>query len=60
MEIWVLCGQALALAKLIHEDPSVQDRDMILMKAHMKLADTYMEMVCCFIICLDSCILLKP
>ncbi|CAK9192558.1 unnamed protein product [Sphagnum troendelagicum] len=36
--------QALALAKLIHEDPSVQDRDMILMKAHMKLADTYMEM----------------
>ncbi|KAL3701769.1 hypothetical protein R1sor_019791 [Riccia sorocarpa] len=36
--------QGLALAKLCMDDPTVQDRDVILAKAHLQLSATYLEM----------------
>ncbi|KAL2613981.1 hypothetical protein R1flu_025673 [Riccia fluitans] len=36
--------QALALAKLCMDDPTVQDRDVIFAKAHLQLSATYLEM----------------
>ncbi|BBM97245.1 hypothetical protein Mp_1g04160 [Marchantia polymorpha subsp. ruderalis] len=36
--------QALALAKLCRDDPTVQDKEIILAKAHLQLSATYLEM----------------